>query len=245
MMPRLRQVAGGYTLIELLVVIALVVLLIALLLPVVQSARKAAQAAQCTTQQRSIGVATLNYSVENRGYFPLAFYASVISPSQHEEAIWPATIEYQQYLQFDPKSKSWDGPFMCPTYARDGIVPRSTIAAAVAPNCSYTVSRGLGQYSYHYNTPDESVWLRKPTTIRRLGRPANTAWLIDGIQRNTTRLQYAGDPEILIHGYLPFSGAMNRHQGGVNNLLFVDGHVQQMKGESISDQAIRLWSFGS
>jgi prepilin-type processing-associated H-X9-DG protein/prepilin-type N-terminal cleavage/methylation domain-containing protein len=63
----------GFTLIELLVVISIVMLLLALLLPALGSARERSRAMKCMTQQRTLHAAVLQYSLDRRGYAPLAY----------------------------------------------------------------------------------------------------------------------------------------------------------------------------
>ncbi len=66
----MKRCDPGFTLVELLVVFAIIGVLVALLLPAVQSAREAVRSAQCKSQMRQIGVATIQFCDTHRGFFP-------------------------------------------------------------------------------------------------------------------------------------------------------------------------------
>ncbi len=65
-----RNVRMGFTLIELLVVISIIALLVALLLPALSAARRSARELQCLTNIRQLGMATLSYVDQHRGFLP-------------------------------------------------------------------------------------------------------------------------------------------------------------------------------
>ena len=66
-------VRRGFTLIELLVVISIIALLISILLPALSSARESARAVACLANTRSLGQATVSFSVDNKGNLPWAY----------------------------------------------------------------------------------------------------------------------------------------------------------------------------
>jgi prepilin-type N-terminal cleavage/methylation domain-containing protein/prepilin-type processing-associated H-X9-DG protein len=71
----LRSRRSAFTLIELLVVIAIIAILAAILFPVFAQAREKARQASCQSNLRQIGLATLMYTQDYDGVYPVAQYA--------------------------------------------------------------------------------------------------------------------------------------------------------------------------
>jgi len=63
-------VRRGFTLIELLVVVAIIAVLVSILLPALARARQGAQAVQCLSQMRQIGMAMVQYANEYDDVYP-------------------------------------------------------------------------------------------------------------------------------------------------------------------------------
>ena len=88
-MPRENDVRPGFTLVELLVVIAIIAILVLLLLPAVGAAREAARRAQCLSNIRQMGLATLNYE-SAIGRFP---------PSWNSAGGWSAQARLLDFVE--------------------------------------------------------------------------------------------------------------------------------------------------
>lgn len=78
----------GFTLIELLVVVSIIALLIGILLPVLSSAREAARISQCASNLRQQGVATFNFSAENKDYLTNLRLQPTVDPSDPGTSHW-------------------------------------------------------------------------------------------------------------------------------------------------------------
>lgn len=102
-----------FTLVELLVVIAIIMMLMAILLPALSKAKEMSKQAACTSNQRQLGLAFQNYSVDFNDYM-MADYATVLNKDSYVEV-----LQEGGYVSCPPyKQGEVNGIFKCPSETR-------------------------------------------------------------------------------------------------------------------------------
>ncbi len=248
-----RPIHRGFTLIELLVVISIMSLLIALLLPALATARATADTMTCLAKLKTLGFANAQYATDNNSFLPLASY-DPDGAGSFAVTSWPINtrtsgasigldlsnlpnFSYYDYLPLDAIRNSFGvasqgdrfGPFMCPTYLRDGIKPFRHIDQENVLQVSYSYNMYVGA-SIAAVYP---AWYRTPVKLEAVVKASEKACMVDGVYRNATKIQYAVDGTFTTPGLAVGNSPMDRHIGKNNNLLYFDGHAATRTGQAI------------
>jgi prepilin-type N-terminal cleavage/methylation domain-containing protein/prepilin-type processing-associated H-X9-DG protein len=217
---------AGFTLIELLVVIAIIAVLASILFPVFASAREKARQAECASNLRQIGMASLMYE------------------GDYDDMVLPYYVGGNVRNQY---TTWWGLEFVKPTsyQMQNGLLQpymRSNPIQA-CPDLPPSVSTSIGLTGYGYNadylspiTPYQldsyGNYVLHPVSIARITAPTMTVLLADSAQLYPAT-GISSDPWLdapsfsgttTVNTYPVFHAL---HQG-FGNVLWVDGHVKSM-----------------
>lgn len=175
----------GFTLIELLVVIAIIAILAAILFPVFAQAREEARKISCASQERQIGLATIQYIQDWDSRYPLCDYNGYF-----ENPIGPNYTTWCYVIQ--PYIKEWR-VFADPDQAVDSWgawggndPPASDYSANSQPGVGWWEWMSDYGMNYAYLNPNYacaypapgSYW-GVPVTENQIEQPANTVYVVD------------------------------------------------------------------
>ncbi len=205
----------GFTLIELLVVIAIIAILAAILFPVFAKAKENAVMANCSSNQKQLGIAMLAYAEDWSGCLPMAYWSN--RPPTKKFGLW-VRLYLDDLLPYVKNYKI----FLCG--ARQKMVT------------SWEASRGEYDWSYtanpFLNGQNGKAWTQTGLIRHPSKKIILAEWINGYVTINFDRLDWTTR-----RGVSPGSSSVTTDADllGVNTLhfgrpnwLFADGHVKSM-----------------
>lgn len=200
----------GFTLIELLVVIAIIIILAAILFPVFAKARERAMQTTCANNLKQLGVAAEMYQSDWDDV--LVPYGA---PFQWGQGMWPTLLNpYLKQIMGDTMDAEGKlgKVFKCPSAVEDEVA-------------SWSAERSYGM------NPFCGGWMSDPkyavvVPLSKVHYPAQTVRIAETWWGSAQKGTFFAPYPTRTDGVAP----PGRHNG-LNNVLWIDGHVSAMTNE--------------
>ena len=200
-----------------------------MLLPALSAARERARAANCTSQLKQMGLATIMYMDQHDGFTPPHRWA----PGNSE---WWFTLS--EYIPSQQKEVKKSHQFRCPSISEQEN-PAGSIWASYVPNGSFfyafsgkETSEDMATILHPKNAPNFTNGYRNTSSI---GEPTKSAIFIESTWENepgyVTGQAKAPSPNFSMHSRILVGNAnaiVAFPHGKNQNTVFFDGHVESL-----------------